>query len=466
MNRAAGMPNFVRPAFVLDARAEFDAAVAAHPEARFVDALIVDVNGILRGKRVPLSDAGRLYESGMQLPSSAYLMDPRGEMTTPFGRGIADGDPDGTAWPVPGTIAPVWGDGPPRLQVLTTMRNEAGEAEPSDPRVSVERVLERFAALGLTPVVALELEFYLIDPKRREDGAPLPPRDPWTGTRDSANGVYEIRDLDRYAAFLAALDDAAAHQNIPLGAASSEYAPGQFEVNLRHRAEAARAADDAIFLKHMVKAAARATGFDATFMAKPYADKTGSGLHIHVSILDGAGRNIFDDGSAEGSAVLRHAIGGLADLMPESMALFAPSVNAYRRFQPDMFAPVNRRWGYNNRFAGLRIPVSPGEARRVEHRASGADANPYYALAAVLAGVHHGLTNKIEPALPAAGNLSREPDMALPFTMEDALMKLAGAKFLPAYLGEDAVSLYRESKRAELARFRRIVSPAEYEWYL
>ncbi len=316
------------------------------------------------------------------------------------------------------------------------------------------------------PVTALELEFYLVDRERRQDGAPQPPRDPWSGVRDSANSVYEIRDLDRYTVFLSALDDAAARQGVPLGATSSEYAPGQFEVNLRHRADALRAADDAVFLKQVVKAAARAAGFDATFMAKPYPDKTGSGLHVHVSLVDASGRNVFDDGSAEGSPVLRHAIGGLAQLMPESMAIFAPSVNSYRRFQPDMFAPVNRRWGFNNRFTGLRIPVSPGEARRVEHRAAGADANPYYTLAAVLAGVHHGIANAIEPTLSASGNLSREPDAALPFTLEDALDKLGAAPTLPGYLGEEAMALYRESKRAELQRFRRIVSPAEYEWYL
>ena len=133
-----------------------------------------------------------------------------------------------------------------------------------------------------------------------------------------------------------------------------------------------------MFLKQIVKAAARANGFDATFMAKPYPDRAGTGLHVHVSVLDEQGRNIFDDGSRGiGSDQLRHAIGGMQALMPESMALFAPSLNSYRRFQPDMFAPVNRRWGVNNRSAGLRIPMSPGDARRVEHRVAGADANPY-----------------------------------------------------------------------------------------
>jgi glutamine synthetase len=221
-----------------------------------------------------------------------------------------------------------------------------------------------------------------------------------------------------------------------------------------------------MLLKQIVRAAARATGFEATFMAKPYPERSGNGLHIHASILDEAGNNIFDDGSVEGSEKLRHAMGGLQALMPESMALFAPSLNSYRRFQPDMFAPVNRRWGLNNRSAGLRVPVGPGVARRVEHRVSGADANPYFALAAVLAGLHHGLVNRLDPGPAASGNVSREPDAALPFSIDDALARLLKAPILESYLGQETVALYGETKRLEVARFRKIVSPAEYDWYL
>jgi glutamine synthetase len=201
-------------------------------------------------------------------------------------------------------------------------------------------------------------------------------------------------------------------------------------------------------------------------MAKPYVDLAGTGLHIHLSLLDEKGRNVFDNGTPEGSETLRHAVAGLQTLMPESMALFAPNVNSYRRFQPDMFAPVNRRWGVNNRSTGLRVPVGPGEARRIEHRVSGADANPYFALAAVLAGVHYGLTVKRDPGPPAVGNVSREPDMALPFSIDDALNRLEAAPALTSYLGEETVTLYRETKRIEAQRLRRIITTPEYDWYL
>jgi glutamine synthetase len=466
MNKATSIPSFAGPAFVREARAQFEALVARHPDLEFVDALIVDICGTMRGKRLPIAEAGRLFETGMQLPKSVYLMDAKGEMVNPFGHGFGDGDPDGTAWPLPGTVSRAWGEGPRRAQMFTTMRNDDGTATAGEPRAALERALDRFSDLRLTPVVALELEFYLIDRERDSKGAPQPPLNPRSGIRERDNAVYSIDDLDRYRGFLAALSDAAAVQNVPVSAASSEYAPGQFELNLEHQRDARLAADHAVLLKQIVRAAARASGFEATFMAKPYPERSGNGLHIHASILDEAGNNIFDDGSAEGSQQLRHAMGGLQALMPESMALFAPSLNSYRRFQPDMFAPVNRRWGINNRSAGLRIPVGPGVARRVEHRVSGADANPYFALAAVLAGLHHGLTNELDPGPAAIGNVSREPDAALPFSIDDALARLGKAQVLESYLGQETVALYGETKRLEVARFRKIVSAAEYDWYL
>ena len=466
MDKTSSDSNFFRPAFVDEARAQLDALLRSQPDIEFIDAVLADICGVLRGKRFPKGGTSHLFENGMQIPQSIYLMDASGEMVNPFGKGIGDGDPDGTAWPIPDTIAPVWGEGPKRAQILMTLRDDTGTAHPAEPRAALERVLERFGEVKLRPVCALELEFYLIDRTRGDGGEPLPPLDPRSGKRERYNSVYGVDDLDRYRGFLTALTDAAAYQNIPVSATSSEYAPGQFEANLRHQANALLAADHAIFLKQIIRAAALSAGFDATFMAKPYPDRAGTGLHVHVSVLDEAGRNIFDDGTAGGSEKLRHAIGGMQALMPESMSLFAPSLNSYRRFQPDMFAPVNRRWGVNNRSAGLRIPIGPGEARRIEHRAAGADANPYLMLAAILAGLHHGLTSKIDPGPAAVGNVSREPDTALPFSLDAALEKLATGSVLGAYLGIETVELYGETKRLEAKRFAKLISPAEYEWYL
>jgi glutamine synthetase len=448
------------------ARDELAALLAAHPEIEFVDAAIADIAGTLRGKRIAASDALKLFDAGMQIPASLHLMDVRGEMMNPQGRGYSDGDPDGTAWPIAGTAMQVWGADPPRAQVLMDFRDAHGAPLAHDPRAILERVLKRFAELDLTPVAAHELEFYLIDPKRDARGRPLPPINPRSGARENAPSVYGLDDLDRYQPFLTALHEAAAMQRVPVSAASKEYAPGQFEANLRHQANAVIASDHAILLRQTVKAAALRQDCQATFMAKPYPDRSGSGQHVHVSLLDRQGHNIFDNGTEEGSELLRFAAGGLAALMPESMAFFAPNLNDYRRFAPDMFAPVNRRWGVNNRSVGLRVPVGPSSARRIEHRCAGADANPYLVMAAVLAGVHYGIANRIDPGPAATGNISHAPDSALPFSLEDALKLLERAEHIQDYFGAEGVALYRETKAAELQRFKKIISAEEYEWYL
>jgi len=466
MNKPSANPVSPRPAFVAEAEAEFDAFLRAETALAFFDAVIPDLCGTPRGKRFPIAEAPRLFAHGMPIPHSTYLLDVRGDMTDALGRGVSDGDPDATAWPLPGTLSHVWAKGPRRAQMLMTVRDKKGASDPGEPRAALDRVLKRFAEIGLVPVAALELEFYLIDPERGEHRAPQPPLCPRSASRENAVSVFGLDDLDRYEGFFTSLSEAARRQRVPLSAASNEYGPGQLEANLKHQQDARLAADHAILLRQIVKEAARANGFEATFMAKPYLDRVGNGLHIHLSILDRDGRNIFAGSDETGSESLRHAIGGMQALMPESMALFAPSQNSYRRLQPGMFAPVNRSWGVNNRSVGMRIPAAPDESRRFEHRAAGADANPYLALAAVLAGAHHGLLKKLDPGAPAKGNVSMEPDPALPFTIDEALAKLARAEVLPTYLGEETLTLYRETKRIETERLRRIIPPTEYDWYL
>ena len=230
--------NVQAPKDRIEARAELDAILAANPKIEFVDAAIADICGTLRGKRLPVADALKLFESGMQIPQSLHLMDVRGEMMNPSGRGYTDGDPDGTAWPIPGTVMEIWGADPPRAQMLTSLaRHQRCRALLRSARGarSRARALRRASA---HPVCAHELEFYLVDEKRDDRGHPLPPRSPRTGERETTPSVYGLEDLDDYQAFLTALNDAAALQRVPISATSKEYAPGQFEANLRHQANA------------------------------------------------------------------------------------------------------------------------------------------------------------------------------------------------------------------------------------
>jgi glutamine synthetase len=446
--------------------AAFLTFAAAHTGLESVDCVFVDLCGTIRGKRYPAAEAAKVFKSGLQIPYTLYLLDARGETTDATGRGYGDGDPDGLAVPLAGTLSRIGCVDKVHAQVLMTVLDESGLPYFAEPRNVLRGIVARFAELGLRPTVAAELEFFVFDPHRLENGAPQPPLIPGTTIRETSTSVYGIEDLDRYQAFLNDVMQGAQLQGVPATTASSEHAPGQFEINLHHQSDATAAADHAVFLKQIVRNAAKKHGMDASFMAKPYLNAPGSGLHIHMSVQNASGRNIFDDGTARGADALRHAAGGLQAIMGEAMAIFAPNVNSFRRFVPNAFTPMNRRWGYNNRSTGIRVPVGPAEARRIEHRVSGADANPYLAIAAALAGVHHGLVNRIDPGAPFEGNAAGFTDATVPFSADAALASLENASILSRYLSPAYIDVYCAAKRVELARFRNHIPKAEYDWYL
>ena len=235
-------------------------------------------------------------------------------------------------------------------------------------------------------MAALEFEFHLIDATGGEHGAPLVPRSERLDRRPSETEVFAPERMEDQEPFFELVERYCEAQELPIKGALCEFAPGQFEINLGHVDDMLLAADQGVLLKRCIKAAARATGQRATFMAKPYAEQSGSGLHIHLSLLDGEGRNLFGE-TPDGERHLGHAVRGLQDLMAESMLVFAPNANSYRRLRPLTYAPTAPTWGWNNRTVALRIPPGGPSARRIEHRVAGSDANPYLVLAAMLAGV-------------------------------------------------------------------------------
>ncbi len=440
--------------------------LAEHPDIKWVDTIYADLSGVVRGKRYPVEQLAKLLSGTLAVPGSVFLLDTSGSSSDPCGYGFADGDPDSPVRADPSTLKPVpWAE-VPTAQVMLRFYEKDGSPFRFEPRTVAGRVLARLSELKLRPVVAFELEFYLVDRARTEGGAPQPPISPMTGQRESETQVYAMNDVDAYAAFLQEVGDACAAQDIPCGAISSEYAPGQFEINLQHLDDPLLAADHAVLFKRAVKGVARRHGMQATFMAKPYPEQTGSGLHLHVSLLDEAGRNVFDGGEAPASQELLHAMGGVLDLMPESMALLCPNVNSYRRFKPNVFTPVRRCWGYENRSVALRVPLGEGKARRIEHRVAGADANPYLVLATLLAGVHRGITGKIDPGPAAEGNAGKAYDPGLPFRPRRAFERLQAPNGLTDYIGEEYAQVYAACKLGELDSFESEISNKEYAWYL
>ncbi len=449
-----------------DRLAEFQAFLALHPDITHVDALFFDLCCVVRGKRYPVNDARALFTEGMQIPESIALLDVTGDCNDPLGRGFSDGDPDCVAVPIPGTLALVpWSD-EPSAQVMLTLTTQDGRPADVDPRTVLDRVVRRLAADGLTAAVAVELEFFLIDPDRGRGAPPRPPVSPVTGRRDLRTQVYGMAELDDFQGFLRAVETACQAQDVPAFTASSEFAPGQFEINLKHVNDALRAADHAMLLRRVVEWVAERHGFEATFMPKPYPDQAGNGMHIHMSLLDSAGRNLFDDGTDAGTPLMRHAVAGMAAAMGESMALFAPHANAYRRYAPNLYVPVNPTWGYNNRSVAFRVPASGGTARRIEHRVACADANPYLVLAAVLGAAHHGLAQRLDPGPPSGGNACETVDDSLPWSWRRALEALEAGTHLRDALGGGYLDLYVATKRKEMEKFQSVITPHEYDWYL
>jgi glutamine synthetase len=219
-------------------------------------------------------------------------------------------------------------------------------------------------------------------------------------------------------------------------------------------------------LKRVIKSVAYDHEMDTTFMAKPYAGQSGSGMHLHISLLDENGQNVFAGDPQQPNDQLRWAVGGLVEVMNASMALLCPNINSYRRFSPEFYVPSAATWGLDNRTTALRIPGGDPEALRIEHRVAGADANPYLLMAAILAGVHYGLTHRIEPPPMMEGNAHEQQDANLVNNLRDALRSLEESDVLRDYLGADFLKVFVACKEHEINEFEHTISDLEYLWYL
>ena len=421
-----------------------------------LELLVCDTNGVPRGKTVdgsafaPGDSAHMAAAIFFQCITGDYAEEPM-EAYCP-----EDGDmllvPDwATCRNVP------WKAGDCR-QVICDTVGKTGDPVPFDPRNLLKRVLGMYAEKGWTPVVAPEIEFYLLEPPKRGDRALVPA----SGMNDRAEfggEAFSSDALDKYAPFLDAVRATSAEIDIPVQAMVHELGPGQIELNIDHD-EALVQADRLFLVKRLVKACALRHGHLASFMAKPVKDLPGSGLHLHVSLVDGNGANLFalDDGKAP--PPLCRFIAGLQSYLPPAFALIAPNVNSYRRFVEGSSAPINLEWGYDNRTAGFRVPLSEDSGGRVENRVAGADANPYLFIAATLACGLLGLEEELEPTAPARGDAYDLP-ADLPGDLHDALRVLAAHKKLRRLLSRDFVSGFVAVKREELRHLGRWITPWE-----
>ena len=450
------------------ASTEATAFLDANPDIEAIQLVVTDANGVARGKNIAREELAAFYRDGRNVAGSILGLDMTGEDVEATGLVWAVGDADQCCRPVAGTLRRAPWLQRPTAQVLGAMYELDGRTAAADPRHVLARVVERCEATGYVPVVAVELEFYLLerDAQRRL----VPAGGLVSGERGARIDAYGLGRLDDMAPLFDELYAVARAQGLPVRTLMSEYAPGQFEITLEHRADALRAVDDAILFKRAVRGVAARHGRIACFMAKPFVHLAGSGMHLHASLARrDDGSNAFADADPAGSPLLRQAVGGLRATLADGMAVYAPNANSYRRFRSQSYAPVAATWGVNNRTVSLRVPSGPPAMRHVEHRVAGADANPYLVAALVLGGMLHGIERGLDPGPPVCGNgYERDDDdgEGLPAHWIAALERAAASTFVRDALGEEFLEVFLAIKRQECDKFGALVTDCDYEWYL
>ena len=449
--------------------AEAEAFLEAHPQIEAFDIILHDANGIGRGKIIRRHELLPFYKGGRHLPISILGLDICGEDVHETGLIWDQGDGDLRAWPIPGSLVALHGTKPARGEEFMSMYGLDGAKMTSDPRHALQAQIDALAAEGLYPAGAFELEFFLLANDRGADGKVQPARDVLDGRASHKTEVYSVDHLHGMLPLFSDIYAGAALAGIKAETMISEYAPGQYELTLHYRADVMAAADDLLRLKRIVRAQARAHGVTACFMAKPVEAYAGSGMHFHVSMMNAAGKNVFVE-AVEGqwSDTILHALGGLRATMGESMLVFAPHANSWRRFASQSYAPVSPTWGVNNRSVALRIPAGDIKARRIEHRPAGVDANPYLVAATVLAGVRHGMANNIDPGPETTGNgyADGQDAPAIPVDWRSAIEAARASGFLKDALGTDMHRTFTAIKAAEYARVARTISEVDFDLYL
>lgn len=428
-----------------------------------VQILLTDPCGVTRGKTLRRHELDVLYAQGRNVAGSILGLDVTGADVEATGLVWETGDADKLCRPVPGTLRPT-----PWLertgQVMLSMYELDGAPAAADPRHCLARAEQRLAALGYAAVFACEVEFYLL--QALPDGGYAPAgSDPVRAGQGERIEAYSLARLDNLAPLFRAVLDAADAQSLPAGTVMSEYSPGQFEITLQHRRGALAAVDEAVQFKRLLKGVATRHGYVASFMAKPFTARAGSGAHLHVSLADADGNNLFASEDPAGTPLLRQAIAGMMATAGDAFLVYAPNGNSYRRFQRESYAPVAVSWGINNRSVSLRVPAGAPASRHIEHRFCGADANLYLAATAVLAGLIHGIEQKLDPGPPVQGNgYCVRSD--LPATWGESIQRAAAAPFLEHAFGTGFHKVFLAIKRQEYLRWNAEVTPTDLLWYL
>ena len=438
-----------------------------HPNLEKIEFIYVDFNGIPRGKYASPKTLVKAFDGGLRMPISSYVLDVWGD--NPKGTGLVmSGDGDAICRPVASSLAVTPWNSRNTAQCLVSMEGGDGEPIYADPRHILSSVLDRFNKLNLKPVIAPEMEFYLVDKQLQKNGHPQMPLIPGTHRRYEDVQLLNLSEMDDFEGFFALVEKSAHSLGIPAETAIKECAPGQFEINLLHHDDALLMADQTFLMKRLIKNCARKFNMNATFMAKPFSEEAGNGMHAHLSIVDKDGKNVFQvDKDKQPQGIFAEAISGLLKTTPDFLSFYAPHSNSYRRLVHNAdHAPTTLSWGNENRTALIRLPEASSEATRLEFRLPSADSNPYLVFASILSSVLSGITEKYPLDKETLGNAHAQHEAALAITWREAVHKTSESLIVKDFFGERFQKSYQCVKESEIKRFESTITDFEYNSYL
>jgi len=430
-----------------------------------VECLIPDLNGVIRGKVFP---AQKFLQSerdtALRIPSSVYSLTVTGEYSDDENDALSMMDPDVVLQPDLDTICVAPGYKTPTAFVFADAYHANGAPYEIAPRYVLKRMVKLYEEMGLKPVVAPELEFYLTQINTDPDLPLLPPAGR-SGRSETSPQPYGLEAITEYEDLIETIYEHAEAASLHLDTMIHESGTAQLEINFNH-GDAVHVSDQVLVFKRIVRQVALKHGVYATFMAKPMENQPGSAMHLHISVIDAkSGENLFGAPDGGNTEMFLHFIGGLRTYLRQIAPLFAPNVNSFRRMRPNFSAPINLQWGYDNRSCGLRVPISPPSSRRVENRLPGADANPYLALAASLVAGYLGIKEKIDPGDMIEGN-AYEKARTLPRTLAEALDRFKECKPVIDLLGAPFCDAFQRIKAHELNAFEGVISSWERDHLL
>ena len=442
-----------------------------NPDIKSFDIVMHDCNGIGRGKIIRRNELIKIYKSGRQFPLTLMGMDITGEDVPETGLIFNQGDGDIKAWPIPSSLKPIHKSKPARGELFMNMHDIKGNKLSTDPRNQLEKKIGEFKKKGISFRAAFELEFFLVSNELDEYGK-LKPAKSVLGKKSSRRktDVYSVDILHGMLPLFDDIYEATVLANIEAETIISEYAPGQYELTLKHQNSILKAADDILRLKRIIRAQARLHGVTACFMAKPMEDVSGSGMHFHISLYNKKNKNLFAEKNKKKiSKYLSYALGGLSKTMGESMLIFAPNANSWRRFIKGSYAPISPNWGIDNRSVAFRIPSSDVQNTRIEHRVSGVDANPYLVALTVVSAIEKGFKNKIDAERQTTGNSYLKKTSSknkIPTDWNSSINLSKKSLFLKETLGPELHKAFIAIKEMEYNKVASTVSELDIDLYL